>query len=588
VTRSRGDGPAASALIAPASSSARRRPAPYPRGPRASAERLARGEFFTAAPVAQLALAALAPFDANLRVLDPTCGDGAFLAAASSATLADLVGLDIDRDAAEKARARVPGAHVVVGDLLDPDLVDRLGLFDLVIGNPPYVRAGTLEPALKRARAAVLQADWPELDRSALDAVARLADTSAACILRALRLTRPGGRLALVVSTALLDTDAAAPLWRLVERIAHVRAIIVAPRERWFDDAAVNSMLLVVERRAVTSGSERLDGADVRLLRLRVPTATAAREVGLDAIAAHADERRASRHAPATWGPALRAPAAWWRWRDIAGDLLVPLRELAEIRRGLTTGANDVFYVTRDDARALRLEREYLRPVVRSPFNGSPAPIAIDPDDVPLLAIALPPDPNVLRGARKIRAWLARHESKIAGTSVARRDPWWSLPIDPARLFLAKAYGPRFVQRLAPVPVLADQRVYGLHPRPGVDVEVLAAVLNALPTALALESLGRASMGFGVVEWTVRDAHELPVLDVRRLDEEARARLRTALAAFGGRRIEHARIERERADRADLDRAVLDLAGGDDLLEVMWSALLDSVALRDRYLLPPV
>lgn len=613
-----------------------RRPAPYPREPRASAERLARGEFFTAAPVAQLALAALAPLDAHARILDPTCGDGAFLAAARAAGIGlardvdggppsgasldgtdkrRLVGVDIDRDAVAKARARLPEAWILAGDLLAPSLVERVGMFDVVVGNPPYVRAGTLDPVLKRPRAAALEADWPELDRSSLDAVARLADTSAACILRALRLTKPGGRLALVVSTALLDTDAAAPLWRLVERVAQVRALIVAPGERWFDDAAVNSMLLVIERRPMQTSagaaeaivgsasdacsietSRRVGTAatiarpagEVRLLRLRSSTATAAREVGLDAIAAHADERRAPASEPAAWGPALRAPAAWWHWRAAAGDLVVPLRELAEIRRGLTTGANDVFYVTGDDARALRLEREYLRPVVRSPFNGSPAPIAIDPAAAPLLAITLPPDARVLRRAPNIRAWLMRHEARVAGTSVARRDPWWALPIDPARLFLAKAYGPRFVQRLAPTAVLADQRVYGIHPRPGVDVTRLAAVLNALPTALALESLGRASLGFGAVEWTVRDAHELPVLDVRRLDDATAVRMCAALAALGTRPIEHVRCERDRADRAALDRAILDSIGRAAMLDEMWDALVTSVALRDRYLLPPV
>ncbi|NVB82690.1 MAG: hypothetical protein HOV81_30210, partial [Kofleriaceae bacterium] len=208
------------------------------------------------------------------------------------------------------------------------------------------------------------------------------------------------------------------------------------------------------------------------------------------------------------------------------------------------------------------------------------------PDAAPLLAITLPPDARVLRRAPRIRAWLTRHEAKVAGTSVARRDPWWSLPIDPARLFLAKAYGPRFVQRLAPAPVLADQRVYGIHPRPGIDVTLLAAVLNALPTALALESLGRASLGFGAVEWTVRDAHELPVIDVRRLGDAAR--VRAALAAFGTRPIEHVRHERERADRTELDHAVLDAVSHTAMFDDMWNALLASVALRDRYLLPPV
>lgn len=627
------------------------------------ANRRALGQWFTAAPVAELAIAALAPIDRGARVIDPTCGDGAFLAAAHAAGLRSLTGLEIDRDAAAKARARLPRATIVDGDALSPGLVGQLGVFDLAVGNPPWVRAGRIDPAVKRARAEVLATDWPELDAALIDAIARHADLAATCLLRALRLVRPGGRVALVLSTALLDADGAVALWTAVERIANVRALITAPAERWFPDAAVNPMLVIAERHA---------GAPVartpRLLRLTAPTHVAARALGLDAIASLSDERRvdpherpgarAARtprrqaaktsgrlrraehtpsrakpetvspsawrlgalaanpglaHAPgvgesphtesphaesphaelpraasaAAWGPALRAPAAWFAWREAAGDMLVPLRELAEVRRGLTTGANHVFYLRREVAREHRLEAKYLAPVVRSPFNGSPAPIAIAPGESPLVAIALPPD-IALAKVPRIAAWLRDHEREALATSAARRDPWWSLPVNPARLFLAKAYGPRFVQRLADVPVLADQRVYALHPRDGVDLVALAAVLNALPTALALESLGRGSMGFGAVEWTVHDALELPVLDVRRADKRTIARLHAALAGFTRRPIEHVRLERDRADRRELDATAMALAPGGDLADEMWTALLASVALRDRYLLPSV
>jgi hypothetical protein len=539
--------------------------------------RRALGQWFTAAPVARLAIAALAPVTPELRVLDPTCGDGAFLAAARDAGLRRLAGIEIDAGAAACARARVAAAEIVVADLLDPGLVDRLGTFDLVIGNPPYVRAGKIELAVRRARAALLAADWPELDPMLIDGVARHADVAATCLLRALRFVAPGGRLALVMSTALLDADAAAPLWRAVEQVARVRALIAAPGERWFADAAVNSMLVIAERRA--------SPAPPRLLRLAVPTERAASAVGLDAIAAVSDERRAGE--PATWGPALRAPAVWFDWRALAGDRVVPLSELAVVRRGITTGANRIFYLRRREAARLELEPAYLAPVVRSPFNGAPAPIAIAPDESPLVALALPPD-LALAAVPRIAAWLARHVELAERTSVNRRDPWWSLPLEPARLFLAKAYGPRFVQRLADVPMLADQRVYALAPRPGVDTDALAAVLNALPTALALESLGRGSMGFGAVEHTVADATALPVLDVRRADDAHRARLVAALAGFARRPIDHVARERTCADRAALDAAALALAPGAELLPAMWDALLASVSLRDRYLLPAV
>ncbi len=589
------------------------------------AERRALGQWFTAAPVAELALAALAPLDPGTRVIDPTCGDGAFLAAAHAAGVRALTGVEIDRAAATQARARLPGATIVDGDALAADLVERLGTYDLAIGNPPWVRAGRIDPAIKRARADVLAADWPELAAPLIDAIARHADLAATCLLRALRLVRPGGQVALVLSTALLDADGAAALWTAVERLARVRALITAPAERWFPDAAVNPMLVIAERHA---------GAPVastpRLLRLNVATEVASRARGLDAIAALSDERRADASARAvagrtaderrpdpsagavagrtadeqraamermgdatyistapSWGPALRAPAAWFAWRAAAGDAVVPLRELCDVRRGLTTGANHVFYLRRDLAKQHRLETKYLAPVVRSPFNGSPAPIAIAPGESPLVAIALPPD-LALAKVPRIAAWLREHEREALGTSAARRDPWWSLPAHPARLFLAKAYGPRFVQRLADIPMLADQRVYALHPKPGVDLEALAAVLNGLPTALALESLGRGSMGFGAVEWTVHDALELPVLDVRRASGKQLVRLRGALAGFARRPIEHVRLERYRSDRGALDAAVMGLAPGSELAAQMWSALLASVVLRDRYLLPTV
>lgn len=541
-----------------------------------SVERRQLGQWFTAAPVARLAIAAAGVSAASTRVLDPMCGDGAFLAAAREAGFTALTGVEIDPEAADRAGI-IPGASITRGDALAPGLVERLGTFDLVIGNPPYVRAGRVAPEVRRARAKAIATDWPELPRDVIDALARHADVSATCLLRALRFVRPGGTLALVVSTALLDADCASALWSAVERIASVKALIIAPGERWFADAAVNPMLLVAQRGPSAQAP--------RLLRLTAPTEIAARTPGLEAIARHSDESRAA--SPNNWGAALRAPPAWFAWRAAAGDAVVPLRELAEVRRGLTTGANHVFYLRREIAKRERLEPAFLAPVVRSPFNGAPAPIAIAPDESPLVAIALPPDAKLAR-TKRIAAWLRAHEAEALATSAGRRDPWWSLPANPARLFLAKAYGPRFVQRLADVPMLADQRVYALVPRPGVDLVGLAAVLNALPTALALESLGRGSMGYGVVEWTVADAQELPVLDVRRADAGTLARLAAVLGAFARRPVEHVRIERDRADRAALDRIAMALARGSELAAELWAALLASVALRDRYLLPAV
>ena len=539
------------------------------------------GQWYTPEPVVDLALALAG---AGRRLLDPSCGDGAFLTRAAALGAGDeRVGVEVDGDAAAAARAR-GGAAIVHGDLFEAGLPARLGGFDLVVGNPPWVRADRLGAAQRTRIAAAIAADWPGLDGGDGGALVARADLAAACLLRGLALTRPGGRVAMVLSTALLDADYAAPLWRAVTAAARPLALVAAPAERWFADAAVNAMIAVLERRA---GAAAVRDPDVVVARLTVATAEAARRApGLDGLAAVAEVRRAAADDPARWAAALRAPATWFGLAGAADGALVPLAELADVRRGTTSGANEVFYLRRSQAIELGLEPEVVAPLVRSPYNGSPAPIAIDPGATPLVALAIPADAALERLPRA-RAWLDAHADAAARPSLRGREPWWALPARPARLFLAKAYGPRFIQRLAPVPVIGDQRVYALAPRPGVELEVLAAALNSTWTALALESLGRASMGHGALEWTVADAARLPVLDVRRATPPQREALVAALRALAGRNVEHVLVERRRADRDALDRAAAALAPGlDRWLGEAWDALLGSVRLRDRWLLP--
>jgi adenine-specific DNA-methyltransferase len=544
--------------------------------------RHALGQWFTPAPVADLALAlAVAGRGAPARIVDPTCGDGAMLARAARAVPgATLVGVELDRAAAAAARARLPGARIIDGDVLGGALplgdADR---FDLVIGNPPWVRPDRLPAARRAAMAAALRDDAVGIAAAELEALVGRADLAAACVLRALRLARPGGRVALVLSTALLDAGYARPLWRAVRARAAVRALAWAPAERWFQDAAVNAMIAVLE----VGGAP----AAVTVYRLTAPTEVAARAVTAGAADGVAELREVADDAPAAWAAALRAPAAWFGVARAAADALVPLGALATIRRGITSGANDVFYLPRHAAARARLEPDVLAPLVHSPRDGADLPIAIDPAATPLVALVIPPGGLATRPAA--RRWIRAHAAAATRPSQRGRDPWWSLPARPARLFLTKAYGPRFVQRLAPAPMIADQRVYAVEPAPGVDLEALTAALNTTWTALALESLGRASMGHGAVEWTVADAARLPVVDVRRAGPEARAAIGSALAAIAGRPVRHVAVERALADRRALDLAIAAAAPGlAAWLDAAHDALCGSVALRDRWKLPVV
>ena len=77
-----------------------------------------------------------------LRVLDPACGDGRFLAAVARRVASfdgevELTGIDIDAAAVATARTELPDADIVRADALGHDFAGRH--FDLVIGNPPFL-----------------------------------------------------------------------------------------------------------------------------------------------------------------------------------------------------------------------------------------------------------------------------------------------------------------------------------------------------------------------------------------------------------------------------------------------------------------
>lgn len=146
----------------------------------------------------------------SLRVLDPTCGAGSFLTAAwrelsalellldaRVVTLDQLHGIDLDQDAVAACVATLeiesggcaPPSNILVGDA---EHQSSLPHADVVIGNPPFVRA----------RAAAAPADL---------ATRMVPNRSAWIVERALAAASPGARIGFVLPISTACTDAFAP-----------------------------------------------------------------------------------------------------------------------------------------------------------------------------------------------------------------------------------------------------------------------------------------------------------------------------------------------------------------------------------------
>jgi SAM-dependent methyltransferase len=197
-------------------------------------QRKSTGAYYTPPALVDLLLAHALPArtDRPLRILDPSCGAGDFLAAARARRPdAELFGVDIDPAAlagcgATLASPRPSGFVLHHSDaLLSPPPFLRPQGFDLILGNPPFVNAieHHLTPAYKNRL------------REAFPGVRGAADLAHYFLDQATRLVRPGGRIAFVLPRAILKSP-------------HLRPnLIYAPeRSNFFPGAAIFICLLIL------------------------------------------------------------------------------------------------------------------------------------------------------------------------------------------------------------------------------------------------------------------------------------------------------------------------------------------------------
>lgn len=464
------------------------------------------GAFYTPARLAE-PLCRWAIRDPGDTVLDPSCGEGAFLAAAADRLLdlgaaADLAGrirgVDLDPGALVRARRVLASRHPSLqGAPLGSDDFFRFARqwmgrlqFDAVVGNPPFLRTQGRALAAKRRELLVARRLGAPLT----------ADSSAWApfVAAAAGFVRPGGRLAMVVPREALFVNYARPLLRMLER-RFSTVQLVALGDRWFEGALVKVALLLAEG----DGPGRVrfreaDGPD----RLEDPAG---------GPAAPLEER------PWVWGRIpqdCRAAAdAVLESRDF-----VPLTDLAELSIGVVTGDQDFFLLPSARARALGLPAAFLQPALSRPSQLSgtgvtPADLErMDRAGEPVLLLAVPPDYGGDCGP--LEAYLAEGAARGVPRryKCRTRSPWYSVRRlrEAPHAFLGYLVKRRPRISANPAGARSTNNLHRLWFRPPWDgpAEILcAAALNAA-TGLTVELLGRVAAG-GVLKIEPRDASRI-------------------------------------------------------------------------------
>lgn len=279
-------------------------------------------------------------------VLEPSCGDGAFLDALNEQNIPSLkhvTACELDAEEAQKASTRTNLPITVLNtDFLHWFLfhAQYKSKFDAVIGNPPFIRYQYL-PNDKQLLAEKIfsQLSLPFTKHT---------NAWVPFVLASVNLLRPGGRIAMVIPSEIFHIPHAQSLRRfLAEQCS--RVLILDPEEIWFDNTLQGTVILLAEKKA---GEEQGQGVAVIQAKNRQ-------------ILSH-DPEGYFQHSEYTngvtiegkWMPILLSP----RERSLIFDLksrnfIRPFSQIASVDVGIVTGANKFFLVPDSTVEEFELQK---------------------------------------------------------------------------------------------------------------------------------------------------------------------------------------------------------------------------------------
>lgn len=365
------------------------------------------GAYFTPSDVAH-ALVAWAVRSQSDRLLDPSCGDGQFLAAHHRS-----VGIEQNPHSAHAAIAAAPGALVHEGDFFVWAAETR-ERFECAAGNPPFIRYQSFKGEV-RQRAL-------ELCGRAGAEFTGLASSWAPFLVATAALLKPGGRMAFVVPAEIGHAPYAAPLLEYL--VGSFRTVhIIAIREKLFPALSEDCWLLYAEGHGGTA-----DHIDLTICDRFKPSQTRPKPT----VRVDLSEWRT------VWSRRLRPYLLPAKIRTLYGMAVGHpdsrrLGDFAGVGIGYVSGDNDFFHLRPSEAKRWKIPATFLHATLR---NGRSMPSQqitkgtvanwMRADD-PVMLLRLNRGQELPASVRKYLDSSAGHAAR-GGYKCRNRTPWYAVP----------------------------------------------------------------------------------------------------------------------------------------------------------------
>lgn len=457
--------------------------------------------------------------DGNEKILEPSCGDGNFidsilrristLKKKENKISPSVTAIEIEKGELEKAKSRLNDSNLlkinfefIAGDFFSIfEKIQREEKFDVVIGNPPYIRFQYFDNESRE------KAFWHL--RTAGYKPTKLANAWSAFVQLSIELLKEGGRLAMVLPAELLQVGYAGELRkRLSAQFSHI--IIVGFKKLVFPEIQQEVVLLLAEGKRDTSILE----SDIHTIEFE----------NRSELLGSGDLENVVRHIPSKHSrPLMKWTGLFLNEKSFhaldsayQSKLVIPLGKLANVDVGVVTGRNKFFVIDEKTRRDI-LATKFTLPIVGK--TSVLKSIVFDENDFEkyqheesgyLLNLNNIPEKDI---PKKLKEYIAHGENEDVhkGYKCRVRKRWFDVPsiyVPDAFMFRQIHKYPLFVVNRAGV--TSTDTIHRVRLINGTKPEKLAAIcFNSL--TLAWAEVGGRSYGGGVLELETSEAEHLPV-----------------------------------------------------------------------------
>lgn len=515
--------------------------------------------------------------------------------------------------------------------------------FDAIVGNPPYTRQEEISEISSQEtyKDQMIQKAVTYGNHKQIANISRRAGVYAYFFVHGTKFLNNGGRFGFIVSNAWLDVEYGAGLQEFFLNNYKIVAIIESKVERWFEDADINTSIILLEKASGVQYKKERDESLVRFvyllkpLRRFIPPAENMWEKQVDrlrsidsllkTILAHDEfyqnedlriypkkqselyeegfDIESHKYIGSKWGKYVRAPEIFFKILEKGKDKLVPLKHVADIRRGITTGANEFFYLTDEEIKRRKIEKEFWMHqdekgnwipnyIIKSPRECKS--IKVKPKDLAFRVLMIHKDKQKLQDTNVLQ-YINEGEKKGFNKrpTCASREKWYDLEEVTAPILSRRFIDQNFSFIFNDCNAYVGDTFFVVTTNESEYSALLSAALNSTLYSFMMEIYGRTPMGEGVLLIYGPEIKPLPVFPLsgiqkfspqilQIMEKIANRELKDIFEEIGAVSPEKVRLENIKEDRRQLDKIVMgEILGLSDEEQIeVYKAVIDSVKSR--------